>query len=63
MKKIAVVGATGNTGRAAVNELRALGEKPLSVVRNTEKALNVHGALTLILRLRTPTIARRSRRH
>jgi uncharacterized protein YbjT (DUF2867 family) len=41
---IAVVGATGNTGRAAVKELRALGETPLCIVRNAEKAREVLGA-------------------
>lgn len=41
---IAVVGATGNTGRAAVKELRALGEDPLCVVRNADKARDVLGA-------------------
>jgi uncharacterized protein YbjT (DUF2867 family) len=41
---IAVVGATGNTGRAAVKELRALGEQPLCIVRNAEKAREVLGA-------------------
>ena len=40
---IAVVGATGNTGRAAVRELRALGETPLCVVRNEAKAREVLG--------------------
>jgi uncharacterized protein YbjT (DUF2867 family) len=40
----AVVGATGNTGRAVVKELKALGEHPLCVVRNTEKAREVLGA-------------------
>jgi NAD(P)H dehydrogenase (quinone) len=40
---IAVVGATGNTGRAAVKELRALGETPLCIVRNAEKAREVLG--------------------
>jgi uncharacterized protein YbjT (DUF2867 family) len=40
---IAVVGATGNTGRAAVRELRALGETPLFVVRNETKAREVLG--------------------
>ena len=40
---IAVVGATGNTGRAAVKELRALGEVPLCIVRNAEKAREVLG--------------------
>jgi NAD(P)H dehydrogenase (quinone) len=34
----AVVGATGNTGRAAVQELESLGEKPVCVVRNADKA-------------------------
>jgi uncharacterized protein YbjT (DUF2867 family) len=40
---IAVVGATGNTGRAAVEELRALGENPICIVRNAEKAREVLG--------------------
>jgi len=41
---IAVIGATGNTGRAAVKELKALGENPLCVVRNPDKAKEVLGA-------------------
>jgi uncharacterized protein YbjT (DUF2867 family) len=41
---IAVIGATGNTGRATVKELRALGEDPLCIVRNAEKARNMLGA-------------------
>jgi len=41
---IAVIGATGNTGRAVVNELRTLGEEPLCVVRNADKAREVLGA-------------------
>ncbi len=41
---IAVFGATGNTGRATVKELRALGENPLCVVRNPDKAREVLGA-------------------
>jgi uncharacterized protein YbjT (DUF2867 family) len=44
MKKIGVVGATGNTGSAAVKELQALGENALCVVRNAEKARQVLGA-------------------
>jgi len=40
----AVFGATGNTGRATVKELHALGEDPLCVVRNLEKARDVLGA-------------------
>jgi len=40
----AVVGATGNTGRAVVKELEALGEQPVSVVRNADKAKDVLGA-------------------
>lgn len=40
----AVVGATGNTGRAVVKELAALGERPLSIVRNASKAKEVLGA-------------------
>lgn len=35
---IAVVGATGNTGQAVVRELRALGQNPICVVRNPDKA-------------------------
>ena len=41
---IAVIGATGNTGRAVVKELRALGEDPLCIVRNADKAREVLGA-------------------
>jgi NAD(P)H dehydrogenase (quinone) len=41
---IAVVGATGNTGRAVVKELKALGQNPVAVVRNAEKAREVLGA-------------------
>jgi uncharacterized protein YbjT (DUF2867 family) len=41
---IAVVGATGNTGRAVVKELRNLGQDPVCVVRNAEKAREVLGA-------------------
>ncbi len=41
---IAVVGATGNTGRAVVKELRALGQDPTAVVRNADKAREVLGA-------------------
>jgi uncharacterized protein YbjT (DUF2867 family) len=41
---IAVIGATGNTGRAAVKELRALGEDPVCIVRNADKAREVLGA-------------------
>ena len=40
---IAVVGATGNTGRAVVNELKQLGQNPVCVVRNAEKAREVLG--------------------
>jgi uncharacterized protein YbjT (DUF2867 family) len=40
----AVFGATGNTGRATVRELQALGEDPLCIVRNPEKAREVLGA-------------------
>ena len=42
----AVVGATGNTGRAVVKELKGLGEKPLCIVRNPDKAKEVLGADT-----------------
>src|SRR5215510_7931294 len=40
---IAVIGATGNTGRAVVKELRALGQDPICVIRNGEKAAEVLG--------------------
>jgi len=38
---IAVIGATGNTGRATVRELQALGEDPLCIIRDAEKAKQV----------------------
>ena len=41
---IAVIGATGNTGRTVVKELRALGQNPVCVVRNADKAREVLGA-------------------
>ena len=41
---IAVIGATGNTGRATVKELKSLGENPLCIVRNADKAKEVLGA-------------------
>jgi uncharacterized protein YbjT (DUF2867 family) len=41
---IAVVGATGNTGRAVVSELKQLGRNPVCIVRNAEKARDVLGA-------------------
>ena len=40
---IVVIGATGNTGRAVVKELRALGQNPVCVVRNADKAREVLG--------------------
>jgi NAD(P)H dehydrogenase (quinone) len=40
---IAVVGATGNTGRAVVKELKQLGHDPICVVRNPDKAREVLG--------------------
>src|SRR5215467_7877646 len=40
---IAVIGATGNTGRAVVKELRTLGQNPVCVVRNADKAREVLG--------------------
>src|SRR5262245_35802728 len=40
---IAVMGATGNTGRAVVKELRALGQNPVCIVRNADKAREVLG--------------------
>jgi len=42
----AVVGATGNSGRAVVKELEALGEKPVAIVRNADKAKEVLGPST-----------------
>lgn len=45
---IAVVGATGNTGRAVVRELNKLGHDPVCIVRNPEKAREVLGADTKI---------------
>ena len=41
---IAVVGATGNTGRAVFKELKTLGQSPVAVVRNADKAREVLGA-------------------
>lgn len=41
---IAVVGATGNTGRAVVKELKQLGQNPVCVVRTADKAREVLGA-------------------
>jgi NAD(P)H dehydrogenase (quinone) len=41
---IAVVGATGNTGRAVVKELVGLGQDPVCIVRNPDKAREVLGA-------------------
>ena len=40
---IAVVGATGNTGRSVVKELKQLGQDPVCVVRNPDKAREVLG--------------------
>ena len=40
---IAVIGATGNTRGAVVKELRALGQNPVCVVRNADKAREVLG--------------------
>jgi uncharacterized protein YbjT (DUF2867 family) len=40
---IAVVGATGNTGRAVVRELRQLGEDPVCIVRDPDKAREILG--------------------
>ncbi len=40
---LAVIGATGNTGRATVKELQALGEDPLCIVRNPDKATEILG--------------------
>jgi len=42
----AVIGATGNTGRAVVKELKGLGENPVCVVRNADKAREVLGGDT-----------------
>jgi uncharacterized protein YbjT (DUF2867 family) len=43
MASIAIIGATGNTGRATVKELKSLGESPLGIVRNPDKARDVLG--------------------
>ena len=40
---IAVVGATGNTGRSIVKELKELGHAPICVVRDPDKAREVLG--------------------
>ena len=40
---IAVIGATGNTGRAVVSELKQLGEDPVCIVRDPDKARDVLG--------------------
>lgn len=40
---IAVVGATGNTGRSVVKELKQLGHAPICIVRNPDKAREVLG--------------------
>ena len=52
---IAVVGATGNTGRAVVKELKALGQNPVCVVRNADKAREVLGADAKIASPNWPT--------
>jgi NAD(P)H dehydrogenase (quinone) len=56
MAKIAVVGATGNTGRAVVKELRGLGQDPVCIVRNADKTREVLGpdAKTAIAELSDP---------
>jgi uncharacterized protein YbjT (DUF2867 family) len=41
---IAVIGATGHTGSATAKALMALGEDPLCIVRNADKAKTVLGA-------------------
>jgi NAD(P)H dehydrogenase (quinone) len=41
---IGVIGATGNTGRAVVKELKNLGQDPVAIVRNADKAREVLGA-------------------
>jgi len=40
---IAVVGATGKTGRAVVSELKKLGQEPICIVRDADKARAVLG--------------------
>jgi len=40
---IAVVGATGNTGRAVVSELKKVGQDPICIVRDLDKAHAVLG--------------------
>src|SRR3954464_13219570 len=53
---IAVIGATGNTGRALVKELQGLGQNPVAVVRNPDKAREVLGpnAKTAVAELTDP---------
>jgi putative NADH-flavin reductase len=58
---IAVIGATGNTGRAVVKALRALRQNPVCVVRNADKAREVLGGDAKIAIAELPT-ARRWRR-
>jgi uncharacterized protein YbjT (DUF2867 family) len=42
---IAVVGATGNTGRAVVKELKALGQDPVCIVRNARRRKKFWGPM------------------
>jgi uncharacterized protein YbjT (DUF2867 family) len=61
---IAVVGATGNTGRAVVKELKALGQAPVCVVRSADKAREVLGAdaKTAVAELTDPAAPATTRR-
>ena len=59
---IAVVGATGNTGRAVIKELKALGQNPVAVVRNADKAREALGATPKSPSPNRPTKRRWSRR-
>ena len=59
---IAVVGATGNTGRSVVKELKELGHDPICVVRNPDKAREVLGtdARTAVAELNDRTALERA---
>jgi NAD(P)H dehydrogenase (quinone) len=59
---IAVVGATGNTGRSVVKELKQLGRDPICVVRNPDKASQVLGtdARTVVAELNDRSALKRA---
>jgi putative NADH-flavin reductase len=64
----AVIGATGNTGRAVVKELWGLGHDPVCIVLNPAKVTEGLGALAKVLVAdaspvcRKPAIVRKWRR-